>query len=336
MRYKTMFVMLITGIALLVPRARSQTIEHSELNMAPLAVNPAFTGMFDGSVRAVGFHTVQWAATVPAPNETYGVSCDLPLYTDKKGNYLATGVAVNKSIADGSSLVNFSGLLTLAYHLRFCTSDSHNNKRLGDLAIGIQSGYSQANFKYSVLSFGALPPQTSEIHKSANYYSVNAGISFSKALDDHLNFSVGLAGFNLNQAGHLEFPDMWIDRVYIGVVGVDWHVGDRFIIRPKILYQKQENGEENFIAGSEFQYHLKKSRIPASVFVGAWDRPGDIVAATCGLELSRFRVGVGYDLNVAPPTPSNGGYGNFTVQLRYTGPGNRRFGKRQPSRSACF
>src|ERR1035437_8502180 len=83
----------------------AQDILNAELNATPLAINPAFTGMFNGTVRASILYRNQWASTT-VPYTTYGATVDLPVYMDGKGNYLATGVQLTKSLAGDANLSN--------------------------------------------------------------------------------------------------------------------------------------------------------------------------------------------------------------------------------------
>jgi hypothetical protein len=63
----------------------AQDIHFTQFDMQPLIINPAFTGMFDGKVRAGAIYRNQWAS-VTVPYVTFGGYADLPLlFTENNG-----------------------------------------------------------------------------------------------------------------------------------------------------------------------------------------------------------------------------------------------------------
>ena len=103
------------AIALSATAALAQDIHFTQFDAAPLVINPAFTGMFDGQVRATAIYRNQWAS-VTVPYVTYGAAVDLPIYTDKNGDYLAAGLQLYKDQAGDGNLSNFTGMASIAYH----------------------------------------------------------------------------------------------------------------------------------------------------------------------------------------------------------------------------
>ena len=319
----------------------AQGIVNAELNVAPMAVNPAFTGMFNGTTRVNSFYSNHWAGT----NINYvsgGASVDLPLVTGKGGSYLATGMQLRKDVAGDGNISNFSGLISLAYHKIFRKTSDSNNAHAADLAIGIQAGYDQSSINMSSVFFGYhwvdpnnyyLPPpgSSTEYHlglgNSVSYYPVNAGISFAKSFSERFNLVAGISANNLTQP--VRSTDWWqnnqmkTERQYMGSLGLNILATKRLSFRPAAFYMNSANSH-GFIAGNDFSYIVSKNRKPnesTSVFLGLWYRSVDVTMVTAGITHNRLHLGIAYDYWPHTINTSGNGSGGLCVNLRYTAPG---------------
>jgi len=333
---------LATILALTAPVAQAQDIHFTQFDAAPLVINPAFTGMFDGQVRAAAIYRNQWAS-VTVPYVTYGASVDMPIYTDRNGDYLAAGLQLYKDQAGDASLSNFTGLVSIAYHKLFGITESSRS----DLAVGLQGGYTQESIDLSKLYFGDeyvngtfVPGISQEYHlglgNSVNYYLVNAGISFSQATSDKFGYVVGVAANNINQPDNdieqkASSTDLLAMR-YTGELGANWLVGNRFSLRPAILYQNQASASE-IVAGNEFHYEVSGEpgyeNFSTAVFAGIWYRTGDAVAVTAGVEFKGFRIGVAYDYNVSTLNTASNGNGGIEIAIKYIAPYPLKFANKR-------
>jgi type IX secretion system PorP/SprF family membrane protein len=339
---------LAASLALTAPGfSFAQDIHFTQFDMAPLIINPAFTGMFDGQARAAAIYRRQWAS-VTVPYVTFGASADMPLFTENNGDYLAGGIQLFKDQAGDGNLSNFTGLLSVAYHKFFGSSMAYGSDRLGsDLAVGLQAGYAQKSLDLSKLYFGDEhvggtwnPGISNEyslgIGNSVNYYLVNAGLSFSQSLSRSFSYTLGLAGNNLNQPNDAiekrQNSQTGLDMRFTGELGINWLAGERFSLRPGVLYQYQAAASE-LIAGSELNYQVSANpgyeNFSTAVFLGGWYRTSDAMMITAGVEFKGFRLGVGYDYNISTLNTSSNGNGGFEIALRYIAPYAMKFaGKR--------
>ena len=130
----------------------AQDIHYTQINATPLAVNPAFTGMFDGSLRASAIYRTQWE-DVTIPYTTVGASVDIPIYLNKYGNYLAAGVQFMRDAAGDGNLINADGLFSLAYHKFYGLSQYLKRHKGAELGIGVQAGFGNREFDISGLYF---------------------------------------------------------------------------------------------------------------------------------------------------------------------------------------
>ena len=329
-------------MALTAPVTNAQDIHFTQFDMAPLVINPAFTGMFDGRVRAGGIYRTQWAS-VTVPYITYGASVDMPLVIEQNGDYLAAGMQLYKDQAGDGDLSNFTGMLSVAYHKFFAQKVNGGC----DLAVGLQGGYAQKSIDLSKLYFGDefnngtfIPATSQEYHlglgHSVNYYLVNAGISFSQAASEKFSYVIGVGANNINQPNDAlskkQNAQTGLDMRLTGELGINWVAGDRLSLRPAVLYQSQASATE-IIAGNEFHYQVGGEpgfqNFSTAVFLGAWYRTGDAAMITAGVEFKGFRIGIGYDYNISDLNTSSNGNGGFEIALRYIAPNPIRFAQKR-------
>ncbi len=331
---------VVGAIMLTATTTFAQDIHFTQFDMQPLTVNPAFTGMFAGRARAGGIYRNQWAS-VTVPYVTYGAYADFPLFIERNGGYLASGLQLFNDQAGDGNLKNFTGLISLAYHKYM-----GNGEYGSDLAVGLQGGYAQKSIDLSRLYFGDefmngtfVPGQSAEyqlgLGNRINYYLINAGVSYSHG-SEKFSYVIGAGANNINQPSDAiekkKTKNNTLDMRYTAELGADWKTGPRLSLRPAILYQMQSSASE-FIAGNEFHYEIGNeygyNNFSTAVFLGAWYRTGDAAMITAGVEFKGFRIGVGYDYNISSLNTSSNGNGGFELALRYIAPNPMKFiGKR--------
>jgi len=331
---------IAAAMVLSAPIVNAQDIHFTQFDMAPLVINPAFTGMFDGRVRAAAIYRNQWAS-VTVPYVTFGASVDFPLLIERNGDYLATGLQLYKDQAGDGNLSNFTGLLSVAYHKSLGQSE-HGS----DLAVGLQGGYANKSIDLSKLYFGDeyvngtfIPGQSQEYHlglgSSISYYLINAGVCFSHG-GEKFSYTLGAAANNINQPNDAiekkQNSQTGLDMRYTGELGLNIVAGERLSLKPALLYQNQASATE-LIAGNEFHYQVSNNpgyeNFSTAVFLGAWYRSGDATMITAGVEFKGFRVGVSYDYNISTLNTASNGNGGFEIAIRYIAPNPQLFaGKR--------
>ncbi len=326
----------IAALLLSAPATFAQDIHFSQFDMQPLVVNPAFTGMFYGKIRANAIYRNQWKS-VTTPYVTYGASVDMPIKTESNGDYLAGGLQLYKDQAGDGNLSNFTGLVSIAYHKTF-GGKSGDDYSGSDLAVGLQAGYAQKSIDLSKLYFGDefvngsfVKGSTQEYHlgmgNSVNYYIVNAGLCFSQAVNQNFSYTLGLAANNLNQPNEAlqkkQNSDVGLAMRYTGELGMVINMNDKLSLRPAVLFQTQASAAE-LIYGNEFHYSLTDQygdvNFTPAIFVGGWMRGGDAAMITAGIEIKNMRIGLGYDYNTSSLNNASNGNGGFEIALKYISP----------------
>ena len=119
---------------------------------------------------------------------------------------------------------------------------------------------------------------------------------------------------------------------YTGELGINWVAGERFSLRPAVLYQDQATATE-IIVGNEFHYEISNNpgyeNFSTAVFLGGWYRTGDATMITAGVEFKGFRIGVGYDYNISSLNTSSNGNGGFELAIKWVAPNPIKFANKR-------
>ena len=316
--------------------AQAQDMHFSQFNGAPMILNPALTGAFDGAYRVTGIYRNQWSS-VTTPYVTFGGSFDAQLKKDVAiSDYLGGGIAIYNDRSGDGNLANLTLLGSLAYH-KFLGEDDNKS-----LSVGLQAGYVQKSIDLSRLYWqdefynGVFQPGTTGelINPKVKYFTANAGLSWGHRIGDNFSYQIGIAGHNLNQPRE-SFEKKKNNEVGLGMringqLGAVWNAGERFSVRPAFMYQTQSAATE-MIGGSEFLYILGSPEVRSyatGVFLGGWYRFGDATLITAGMEMKGMRLGFAYDYNTSNLKVASGGHGGFELTFSYKKPNPLDFARR--------
>lgn len=330
---------LIAAVALTVQTSFAQDVHFTQFNAAPLTLNPAFTGNFNGQWRASGIYRNQWRNV--SGFETYAASFDAPIVNDLTlDDYLAAGVQLYNDRAGDLNLSNISALASVAYH-KFLGASSDPNM---SISVGFQGGYTQKSFDMTKALFQdeftnsefqqGTSGEYGNLNNKVNYFTVNAGISFAHRVGDNFSYVLGVGANNLNQPQEsfkrMKNAEAGLGMRYTGQAGAIAYVSDKLSLRPAVLYQAQSTATE-IIAGNEFHYLVGTPdfrNYTTAVFLGGWYRAGDAIMATAGLEFKGVRLGFSYDYNTSNLKKATNGVGGFEISLTYVAPDPLDFARR--------
>lgn len=318
----------------------AQSIHYTPFYTTPAALNPAFTGMFDGKIRAGMIYRNQWAS-VTVPYVTLGLSADMPILTLKNGSYIAAGIQAMKDQAGDGNLSNFVAGLSVSYH-RLLHSGWLSDHPL-DIGMGIQAAYSQSIINLSPLYFssGSSDPApgipqsvTFGIAYATRTCPVALGISASQHASGRFNYTVGIAAYNIAEAGDKlssqQKEQLGMDRYYTITAGANWQTTKRLKISPALVVMEHDYGLDQ-IAGCEFGYRLSNDNLPqrrsTSIFLAGWYRVGETFASRAGrtftsvvgFEHKSLKMGICYDYTMDHSSYSDGN-GGAELFIRYIAP----------------
>jgi type IX secretion system PorP/SprF family membrane protein len=346
---------LSAALALSGAKALAQDVHFTQFQAAPLTVNPAFTGAFDGTFRAAFVYRDQWRS-VTAPFVTYSASVDAPIRVGIAGDdYLAAGLQFYNDKAGDGNLSNTSILGSVAYHKFLGSTDGNGaGDRPGKtLSVGFQGGYSSKSIDLSKLYFGdeftgvgagGFNPGSGQegLNNKIHYWVVNAGIAWAHGVSDGFSYTIGLGANNLNQPRESlereQNSEVGLGMRYTGQLGAVAKVSERLRLLPAVLYQSQATATE-LVVGNEFNYALANPNyrsVNTAVFLGVYYRNNDAIMGVAGLEWKGFRFGVSYDYNTSSLKDASNGNGGFELSIRYIAPNPLDFAGRRGYPCARF
>ncbi len=314
----TIFCLLITATTI------AQDPHFSQFFSSPLTLNPAFTGKFNGMMRAAVNYRDQWP-TINRAYQTATASVDFPIMTNKIPYSDTWGLGfmgyTDQSSAGAVAFNYFS--VSTAYHKGL---DEDGYKQLG---LGFQATYSNMLINTSKLTFedqltsAGFTNPTQEIFNGtslkANYFDVNAGILYSMSTTDENNFYGGVSLYHINRPKQ-EFTGVNYNLYPRATfhAGGYFPVGVQTILHFSGLFSTQAGANEALFGGAmQFLVSDPASEKPTSFYGGAWMRFGDALIPYVGLEYSDLRVGVSYDINVSNLKSASESRGGVEISLIY-------------------
>jgi type IX secretion system PorP/SprF family membrane protein len=315
----------------------AQDSHYSQFYAAPLTLNPALTGAFEGRYRVASIYRDQWRSVLDEPIKSYGVAGDFRFSPRKRAvvqDAVGLGIIFNN---DRVGVVDFNTTqiaLSLAYH----KSMGVRNDQF--LSAGIQAGITQRSVRYGSLffqdqfdGFSGFTGNTLEDLPANNfaYLDLNVGVNYSAKLGHRSNMFAGIAYHHFAQpVVSFDRGDNTGDLLYARFsahVAANLPIGgrhSRVSFLPRVLFATQGPHLETTVGGS---FRTLLGNDGGSAFhVGAWARPVrayngsnlDAVVALVGFELNSVLVGLSYDLNIGALSAKQR-QGAFEISIAYLG-----------------
>jgi type IX secretion system PorP/SprF family membrane protein len=304
----------------------SQDIHFSQFNASPLNINPAFTGLFNGTGRVVLNHRNQWS-NVTTPFVTSSGSYDLNFKPTRKGNdVVGVGVIINTDKAGDSEF----GTKQISGSLSYTKGLDHAGDAF--LSYGMQAGLAQRSLNFSKLKFDSqyngdqYDPNlgSGEAFSSENFtfFDASAGLNFFYSNSDNYNFNFGTSLYHLNS------PQQSI-------------LGDDIRLNPKLTFHTNgmiKIGSFELLPGAIFLSqgkfkeitggtHVKLSFInnlmeKKAFYAGVWMRAIDKDAFILSLraDMNQFNVGLSYDINMSKLSAASRYQGGFEISVMFVYP----------------
>ena len=315
MKFRYLILIILTYT--LTIKIKCQDIHFSQFNLAPLNLNPAMTGSFNGDYRIAGNHRNQWSS-VTIPYRTFGLSLE-------KNKVLvepfSAGLQINQDRAGDSRFSTFQVNLSGSYLFKF-KDTSHF------LTTGVQIGITNRNLDYNPLSFDAqyngyqydptLPNLENFSRNSRTYPNLNFGIGHF-FVKEKINIQSGLAIFNLTAPKQSFYNDNNIrldPRLVVHSKGV-LKINNKFNLLPGLLWMKQGKHQE-LILNMETEYILANfMRTYRSIWAGLSYRNIDALFLTAGMNYDNWKIGLSYDINISKLVPASMLRGGFEIAIIY-------------------
>lgn len=300
--------------------AHSVSAQDAHLSMydaAPLHLNPAMTGVFNGNWRIHGQYRTQWKAVNFKPYQTALLSFDMPY---KKWGF---GVQVSNFRAGAGNYNALQATLSAAY------TTSLNKKKTHNLSFGVQGGITQKSMEYQLLTFDnqyttvdggtfdqSISSQENFSNQSVVLPVLNAGLMYFYAgQESRLNPFIGVSAFNLTTPKESFYGvENRLPMRFYGHVGTRINITELFYLIPKVLIMNQDKYFEQTYA-LDLGYYFKGGDF--YLVGGVLFRTEDAMNISLGAKMENIVAKIAYDVNVSTLTTASTGRGGFEVSLTY-------------------
>jgi len=309
----------------------AQDVGFSQFYDQPLLRNPALAGVFTGDVRVTAAFRNQWQS-VTIPYRTYALNAEfkMPVLGDKN---LTWGMQLIRDVA-GSSQFSTTQILPAANLSLPLSSD-----RPAYLSFAVMGGLMQQRFDPTKLvlndqfvsgsngSLSVSPASRQVFDKTdVNYFDLSAGVSYSSVFGNDIEYFAGGALFHLTKpkVGFYEGNVITCNRKLTLNSGLSAPTSetDRFIIYAD-YFKQFATGFQPAGKGS-FQYGFMFSRdifvegdVQKTITFGVLHRLQDAVIPVVKLQISKFIVGLSYDVNVSKLVTASAYRGGFELTISY-------------------
>lgn len=296
-----------------------QDIHFSEFYASPINLNPALTGQFDGSLRAGMGYRDQYRA-VASPYQTLSVFADFRENgMNGRKNSFGYGLILNADIAGDAGMGTYQVGLPFALHFALTSTDilslgavpSLNilTVRSEDLRYGDQFG----GFMYNIESVSA---ETGNLG-SPLYFSLAAGINYTKRISTRATASAGVSAYNINSPNQSLYENTTTElpRRFAFHGLYRFAIGDAMDIVPLAKFAMQSTHRQLMFGGQIYQYlpQLSVRSINYGISFRALDY--DAVIANFGFVYYLFYVGFNYDFNVSKLSAVSNSRGAFEMHI---------------------
>ncbi|MEM6964910.1 MAG: PorP/SprF family type IX secretion system membrane protein [Bacteroidota bacterium] len=341
---KTSTLILSVLFCLLMFRANGQDKQFSQFYTAPLYLNPALTGVFEGSFRISLNYREQYNSILSSfPSRTVHASFDKK-HRVGKNDYFSYGVNVLQDQAGESLFAQYRGNLSASYMKQL--SGSKYSSQSQYLVAGAQLGIGQNKLDPGRLWFSAQWDEpTISVNQGANnlepnlnnasnvFLDFNAGLLWYTRIDENTSFYIGGA---LNHISPVEISlyegeSETLYTRWVGHAGAELPLSRELSVLPAVLVMGQGPSFQTNL-GANFRYSNNDWR-ELAIRAGLWGRLSraldsshiDAVIVSTILEMERFQLGLSYDINASSLRDASQNRGAFEVSLMYTHPAKERF-----------
>lgn len=326
-------------VFLSVMAVSAQDIHFSQFYAAPLTLNPALTGNFNGFYRISGIYRNQYPGLTQSKPafSTPSVSVDLALLREqlKQRGSLGVGLVFVNDQQNGKTF-NFNHILaSVAYNMAF---DPKGRFQLG---VGLQGGIMTTSVDYSKFQFadGFNSDGTYNTQYSGEALNAKPGIKgcFNAGIFLKSEFYKGMrvyAGYAFNnitryKENYLSGSPQTYHRPFRHTVhgGFEFDISDKGVIIPGILYQNMASAAETNFGITGGIHVVRDPAKRATLFLGLWNRinTGDYtIIPKVGFAWKGFSAGFAYDAHLTQQRKDYKNIGGafpqaFEITLSYVG-----------------
>ncbi|TNE63702.1 MAG: type IX secretion system membrane protein PorP/SprF [Bacteroidetes bacterium] len=295
----------------------AQDLHFSQPYHNPMHFNPAQTGAFTGTLRAMGMYRDQWSS-VPVSFRTFALGADMKAW-ERESTIVGAGLLIQQDKAGDAGLswtqIGLSGSVI---------------RMLNDwnaLAAGFGVGFMQRRFDISGLTFRnqwtgdvfdpALPTKENFNQSSGLKPSISAGLSWIFANPDtRTRANLGAGIFHLNQP-YVGFQDDAGEKLpsRIAIQANTTIQLNEFLDLVVFGVGQRMKTAQEVLAGGGGRIWLVPEETALQFTLGM--RLGDALIPAIQYEFGNWTVGVSYDWNISDFDVATRGRGGFELAVVY-------------------
>lgn len=310
----------------------AQDVHWSLFNFAPLNINPAYTGGFEGTFRIGGIYRDQArSVSNSSAYSTPNIHADAPLFMVGKKSWVGLGANVYSDKAGTGALTTTSAQLNAAIHV------PTNRKGTSLFSFGIQGGLVnqsiddkdllfETDFDPTTLQVTTSPDynQKENVEEEGSYLDFGAGVMIKSAINKQTGMELGLAVRHLTAPGYsllkgtTSKTDTTNSRlpVRMNLHGkFDFALNKKWTLSPTFLYSRMRTANNAQIQA--MMGYLFNPEKEVTLNFGLGYRIGDAMEALIGLDYKKFRIGASYDMTLSDLNEVNKYVGGFEVGVSY-------------------
>lgn len=316
---------LLTGfiVCFSVLLLNAQDLHFTNFRLAPLTVNPALAGAFEGTIRVGGIYRGQWLDV--NGYKTPALYIDSPVIRGlRKNDWVGVGVSFFSDKAGIGGLTDTGGGLNAAYHLGLDKKNIRNN-----ISFGVSWGSVSRKltdpmsftFRDELLSGpgtqSADKGQLTAAMEGESYTDWGAGITLHYDLTKRNSLIAGIAAGHLTTPINSIIPSGRAENEFkiTGFTQIEMQMTDKFSFEPALLFQIEGPGKELALQGlAGYMLNPKKD---LKLNAGLGYRVGDAVQLLLGANYGDLTVGASFDANASSFQGASGFQNGFEIGASY-------------------
>ncbi|MBI5220069.1 MAG: PorP/SprF family type IX secretion system membrane protein [Bacteroidia bacterium] len=326
-------IILSVLILICIWNIQAQDIHFSQWDAAPLFLNPALTGGYNGNHRAILNYREQWKS-VAYPYKTVAFQYD-GTYFKKLFNFkdkLNLGFSFFSDKAGEGNMGITQATIYSSFYKGF--------KNTYGLTAGFQLGYSQnslniANLTWDNQNDGGiynpdLPSGEPQYNNKFSFIDIGTGLCWDYRPHKLFAYNLGLSIQHVQptEIKYYNEKEILFRKFTIhGTMETKFKKSDA-IFYPAFIYRKQGPSQE-FIYGTMIKYQLSEEKhdgkiLDAAVQFGVFHRWNDAFVFVAKLSYMHFTFGISYDTNYSKLSNVSNYKGGIELSLLYISPYSRR------------
>lgn len=286
---------MILGVSLC-----AQDLHYTNYEFAPLYLNPAKTGGFNGSLRAGGTYRDQFRTFIDEAYQSTGLWADSPIafgFNEKQWIGIGANLYTDKTgdLGFGQS----GALASLAYHISL---DDKYEKVIG---IGVQFGAVQKtvgnpdNARFADQNNSS--PDLSLIGNfNESYTDLNVGINFKQKISNYNSYEFGASLYHINKPQYFftnsSYPNRLDNRLNIYLT-TEMKLSKKFQLEPGVFYSLMGQAQVLQIQCNSKTLLKKNGKVLLTAGLGY--RVADAIQFMIGGVYQSWQFGLSYDMTVS-------------------------------------